>query len=112
MAEGAQFCTRCGTRVDAGQPNAPQADTAQNVKENTGNTALILGIVGLALTFIISIVGLILCIIAITTGNKERKILPTEKAGKATAGMILGIIGLGLFVVSVVIAGFAMSAFF
>lgn len=107
--EGAQFCKQCGSRIGEAPTSTTQA--AESATESSGNTALILGIVGLALMFFISIVGLILCIIAIVTGNKERKTLPESKAGKATAGMVLGIIGLGVFAVSVAIAGLAIAAF-
>lgn len=69
-----------------------------------GNTAMILGIVAIASLFIpyLSIASIPCAILAIIFGNQAKKINPND--GQAKAGVILGWVTLGLFVLALIIA--------
>ncbi len=107
--EHAKFCTDCGEKLDASQepnqylntyqsqypyPPQPQPQYSQpyyqqnmymqQAANSAANSSLTCGIVGLF------VVGLILGIIAISQSNKAKSM--GYIGGKATAGLVLGII--------------------
>jgi hypothetical protein len=78
---------------------------------NKGKTALILGIIGLALVFVpyAAIASIPLAIIAIVMGNEAKKINPADK--KARTGVILGWCTLGLILLLLIIGIIFLFAF-
>ncbi len=101
------FCANCGTELSDEAPACPKCGhprsaTAGRRTEGSAIAALVMGILG--------IVGcpLILSIPAIIVGNQARQRIredPTlEGDGMARAGVILGWIGIGIFVVGAVFA--------
>lgn len=81
------------------------------VSSNTGTMAMILGIIGLVLLFVpyAVIASIPLSILAIVLGNQAKKADPSDK--KARAGVILGWVTLGLFVLFLTIALVLLVAF-
>ena len=73
-------------------------------KSKKGNTAMILGIVAIASLFVpyLSIAAIPCAILAIIFGNQAKKINP--KDGQAKAGVILGWVTIGLFILALTIA--------
>jgi len=91
---GAYFCPHCGAR----------ADTPQPVSEGTSGNAvasLVLGIVGLV------IFPLVPSILAIVLGRSAKREIQQRPGlggeGMATAGVVLGWVGVALIVVAVVL---------
>ncbi|MDX6532890.1 MAG: hypothetical protein QOF68_634 [Gaiellales bacterium] len=90
LAEGAGFCPSCGIGVEA----APRPSS----QRTSGNAiaSLVLGIAGFVF------IPLIPSIIAIVLGNKAKEEMARDPAvggdGFATAGVVLGWIGVGLCV--------------
>lgn len=81
----------------------------ENQNNTFGITSLILGIIGLVL-FWIPILGLFLSILAIVFSCKQKKIGPN---GVATAGLVLGILGVigGTLILFIMVGGFIASNF-
>ncbi len=73
-------------------------------KSKKGNTAMILGIVAIASLFVpyLSIAAIPCAILAIIFGNQAKKINPND--GQAKAGVILGWVTIGLFILALTIA--------
>lgn len=97
--------------VNSSSPNA-QIQQESKIKLQNSTAALVTGIIGLVLIWlpIISIAGIVLNIIAIVLGSgavsnyKRNQNKYTEGSFKnAKAGMICGIIGLGLVVLALII---------
>ena len=108
LSEGAQFCPQCGSQVYSS--DGPVQSRPQYAEKSGGSTALVLGILGIIFIFVFSIVGLVLCIIAVVNGNRDMKTLPADRRGQAIAGLVLGAAGLIIFILRIVIVGFAVSA--
>ena len=91
------------------QPAAPQPVPVYQpapvpANNNLPVIALVCGIISLVgdcIPIVCYFTG-ILAILAIVFGVKGRKTAPEGKTGMATAGMVLGIIGLALLVVSII----------
>ena len=83
-----------------GQYGAPQYGTPAG--DGRAKTALILGIVGLVLSFLIPIIGLILGVIAIVMAGKAVK--EGYVGGQAKIGRILGIVAIIIAVIMMVVA--------
>jgi hypothetical protein len=86
-----------------GQPNFYPSPSAGTESYGKATTSLVLGILGIV------ICPLILSIIAIVYGNSARKVIDRNPSrysnrGSATAGIVLGWIGIGLFAVGVIYA--------
>lgn len=83
-------------------------------KNSKGNTAMILGIIGIAALFIpyVNIAAIPCAILAIVLGNQAKKINPND--GQAKAGVILGWVSIGVFILAliVVIAWLSSGGFF
>jgi hypothetical protein len=90
LAEGARFCPSCGAGI-----GAPPAAAARGTNGNA-IASLVLGIAGLIF------IPLIPSVIAIVLGNKAKEEIAREPGvggdGYATAGVVLGWIGVGLCV--------------
>ena len=91
VADGGVFCCFCGEKLDTAGQQVQPFYSQQNYSavhrhpgEGTATGALVCGIVGLFLA------GLILGIIAIVQGKNAKKLGYT--GGKATAGIVLGIV--------------------
>lgn len=111
LSDGAQFCPQCGSEISTYE-RPVQGQSGPAGQKSGGSGALVLGILGIIFIFVFSLVGLILCIIAVVEGNKDMKRLPEDKRGQAIAGLVLGSAGLIIFLVSILIAGFALSSIF
>ena len=73
---------------------------------NYSNTPFVLGLISLITSIVCcggGIVSLVLGIIAIVLGNKEKNINPGNQ--KAKTGMILGGVGIGVGIIMSIIAG-------
>ena len=84
---------------------APTADTAS--RSGKATASFILGIVGVLAGVAIAIVGLIVGIVATVLGRQAKR--EVERTGKsngwmATAGFVLGIVAIGISVVSMIVA--------
>ncbi len=95
LKEGADVCVACGKAIEetptvaAGTPNPAQGKSV---------AALITGIASIVLCWIpfVSFACIGSGIAAIVLGSKARKESPQGKTGMATAGLVLGIIGVCL----------------
>ena len=90
---------------------APTADTA--TRSGKATAAFILGILAVLTAPFVAIVGLILGIVAIVLGATERKAI--RRTGKtngwaATAGLVLGIVGVVGSIASMVAAAIILSS--
>ncbi|MCL2475369.1 MAG: zinc-ribbon domain-containing protein [Chloroflexi bacterium] len=98
------FCAYCGTRID-GNDRKEQPTSQQQQKhpgESSATSSLVCGIIGLfVLWFVLSIV-------AIVQGNKAKKLGYT--GGTATAGTILGWIGVVLGIIGTVYSFILLAA--
>ena len=105
LNEGAEFCTKCGAKVGVStegqnttdQQNEDSPVSTQVVVMPTGTTPLVLGLLGMFGGFIPIVKNIlwILSLVAIFVGASQRNRLHSAglPSGKATAGMVLGIIG-------------------
>ncbi|HOX06449.1 MAG TPA: hypothetical protein PK280_08620 [Planctomycetota bacterium] len=92
----AQKCRHCSsilTGPNAGRGGAPGASRPSS---SDGTTALVLGIIGLVL-FCIPLLPVIMGILAIKYGRSAQK--EQSQQGTGTAGLVLGIIALGLGII-------------
>ena len=102
------FCAYCGTRIDGNDRKEPvvSQQPQKHPGESSATTSLVCGIIGLFILWIV------FSIIAIVQGNKAKKLGFT--GGTATAGTILGWIGIVLGIIGtvygVIIFMAAMSA--
>jgi len=94
-----RFCPRCGQQLASGpvSPGHPRAGDVQPLTPGGAVASLVFGI----LSFI-PMVGLILGIAAIATGVRAKRQIEESGgrlggAGMATAGITLGIIGVGIW---------------
>lgn len=87
-------------------PNNNQAPNQVPQNNNMPVAALICGLLALVFWFIplryFSFINLLFSILAIVFGAKGRQTASPNQAGMATAGMVLGIIGVVLYLVSIV----------
>ena len=76
--------------------------------------ALVCGILGLVGAFIpgVNSVTWLLAILGIIFGVVSRKTAPPDKRGMATAGMILGIVSLGLHILAIICIAMCAGAIF
>ncbi len=91
-------------------PQAPQGYPAPVVADpgKKANTAMILGIVGLALAVLCSCLGLPCSIIAIVFGTQFKKEAETNPAlapfvGKAKSAVLMGWIGIGVAIIMMIV---------
>ena len=111
------YCEKCGAEIDdsavvcihCGAPTSKMSGNDASVNTNAasnplGIASLVCGIVGLIMSFFggaVGVIGLILCVIAIVLSVfSKKKVGPN---GKATAGLVLGIIGVILAVIMIII---------
>lgn len=87
-------------------PNNNQAPNQVPQNNNMPVAALICGLLALVFWFIplryFNFINLLFSILAIVFGAKGRQTASPNQAGMATAGMVLGIIGVVLYLVSIV----------
>lgn len=87
-------------------PNNNQAPNQVPQNNNMPVAALICGLLALVFWFIplryFSFINLLFSILAIVFGAKGRQTASPNQTGMATAGMVLGIIGVVLYLVSIV----------
>lgn len=122
--DDAVFCSKCGTKVGLA---SEEQQVIHQQKENrpvqtqvlampTGTAALILGLLGMfgGLLPIVRYITLILAIIAIFVGSSQRKRLIAAglPSGKATAGLVLGIIAVILTVIIITFSAMAIGSLF
>jgi len=124
LNEGAEFCSKCGTKAGSAaerqnttyQQNESRPMSTQVVVMPTGTTPLVLGLLGLFGGFIpfVQYVTGILAIVAIFVGASQRQKLKNAglPSGKATAGMIMGIIAVSITVIGIAAAGMLMGSLF
>lgn len=79
----------------------------ENQTKTFSIVGLICGVLGIIFTFVLPILGLILAILGIVFSNVGKK--KEGKNGMATAGFVLSIIALVVWVIYVVIIGIALS---
>ena len=92
---------------EAVQPEPPPQQYGPPPQDNGSNlavAALICGILGIVGSFIpiVQYFTLVLAILGVVFGVKARKTAPPDKRGMATAGMVLGIIALGLTLLAII----------
>lgn len=99
LKEGADVCVKCGKVI--AEENT-QVSTGTNPAQGSSVAALITGIASVVLSWIpwVSFAALGSGIAAIILGAKARKKSPAGKTGMATAGLVLGIIGVCLSAIS------------
>ena len=87
-------------------PNNNQAPNQVPQNNNMPVASLICGLLALVFWFIplryFSFINLLFSILAIVFGAKGRQTASPNQTGMATAGMVLGIIGLVMYLVSIV----------
>ena len=87
-------------------PNNNQTPNQVRQNNNMPVAALICGLLALVFWFIplryFSFINLLFSILAIVFGAKGRQTASPNQTGMATAGMVLGIIGVVLYLVSIV----------
>jgi len=90
------FCAYCGARIDdiGRKEQAVSQQPQKHPGESSATSSLVCGIIGLFILWIV------FSIIAIVQGNKAKKLGFT--GGTATAGTILGWIGIVLGIISVI----------
>jgi hypothetical protein len=120
-ADNAQFCESCGGKLESQQPiNAQQTvvneqpivNQQQNQTQGQQNTAgKGLGIASLVCGIVsFFCFGLILGILAVVFGGIAKG--KGYKGGMATAGIVLGVIGLALYVICIIfLSEFMLSPF-
>ena len=106
------FREKIGYRILQHQLKNEKTRVNEVKKSSKGQTAFIMGIVGLAALFIpfITIAALPLAILAIVFGNQARKEDPNDRKGKT--GALLGWITLGLFVIALIVVLAVFSLYF
>ena len=124
LNEGAEFCTKCGTKAGASaegqnttnQQNVSRPVTTQVEVMPTGTGPLVMGLLGLFGGFIpvVKYITGLLSLLAIFIGASQRKKLKNAglPSGKATAGMVLGIIAVLITVIGIVITGMIFGSLF
>lgn len=97
LKDGADVCVSCGKAVNGASAPVTGAGTTNPV-QGACVAALVCGILSVILGWvpIVCFVALALGIVAIVLGVKGRKGSPAGKTGLATAGMVIGIIGVCL----------------
>ena len=119
LEQGAKFCPTCGTNVSPEtQASVPPSNLqyeagagvyTEEEKPKGAMAALVCGIIGIVMAFLLPIVGLILSIVAISQGIKANKV---SKTGIATAGYIMGIAGLILSIIVWVASAVMLASLF
>lgn len=105
--DGANCCMKCGTQFVAAPVYAAPAQTpapATVPGKGLGIASLVCGIVSFFCF------GVILGILAVVFGGVAKS--KGYKGGMATAGIVLGIIGLALYVLTLILWGGAVTAMF
>lgn len=112
-------CPCCGApkQQPAGQQAPPQmayapAPIADNGAKGKATGALVCGIIGVVMGFLVPIVGIILGILGMTMGNMAKKNLPEGEKGIATAGFICGIIAVVIAVIMWILSAVIMATAF
>lgn len=111
--DGAKFCIGCGATLDAPQAN-PVNNVPQNANYNFANNQQPATVPGKGLgiaSMVCGIVsffcfGFILGLLAVIFGGVAKS--KGFKGGSATAGIVLGVIGLAFYVIMLIIYGSAM----
>jgi len=113
LEQDAKFCPACGTNLDQ-EAQANESQIHQHEAGPSGETspkgataALVCGIIGIVMSFIIPLVGLILSLVAISQGIKANKV---SKTGIATAGYIMGIAGIILSIIMWVLSAVMLAS--
>lgn len=114
--DGAKFCIGCGATLDApqAQPAQPAYNSQQNVNYNFSNNQQPAATPGKGLgiaSLVCGIVsffcfGFILGLLAVIFGGVAKS--KGYRGGMATAGIVLGIIGLAFYVILLIIYGSAI----
>ena len=117
--ENMEKCPYCGApkQQPAGQQAPPQmayapAPIADNGAKGKATGALVCGIIGVVMGFLVPIVGIILGILGMTMGNMAKKNLPEGEKGIATAGFICGIIAVVRAVIMWILSAVIMATAF
>lgn len=105
------YCKNCGSTIDDRAVVCPNCGVATDNKIARAEPSTnVLAIVGFVLSFLVTIAGLICCVIA----RKQIRESDEKGMGFATAGMIISIVGIALSVLLVIIyigiIGAAVSA--
>ena len=105
VSDEAVICMKCGCAIkSAPKPANQEASNLQDTKSNSLMVAaIVLGIVGIVVSWVFALIGHIASIVAIVLG-----IVALKKIGKPT-GLILGIIGELCSIISSVIGVVLMS---
>ena len=119
-----QMCPQCGTMLAQVNQEAQQYSTQQYGEYQQQNQcaqpfnnnqpmratstgipllALIFGIIGVVMAFIIPIIGIILGIAAVILSNSSKNKINNAMDGKAKAGKILGIIAIVAVIIKIVV---------
>ncbi len=107
ITPGATFCTNCGAPVEAQAPQAYNATPVYNAPQPEAPAAV--PGKGLAVaSMVVGIVsffcfGIILGILAIIFGGVAKS--KGCKSGMATAGIVLGVVGIGLYFITLFACG-------
>jgi hypothetical protein len=121
VEEGVQFCSKCGNKLSASPDDARQSTNENKPQQQqimvvmpTGTAPLILGLLGI-FGFLIPIVKYftgIMSLIAIFLGAGERGKLKKVglPSGKATAGLVLGILAVMGTLISIISTGLFLGS--
>lgn len=107
VAEGTQFCPKCGQRINGQTPIAYVNDEAKSV-EGKRTASIVLGCLSLFGVFVLFLapISFVLSIIGLIIGIKANKVV------KNTAGIILNAIGLFLsFIIIAILALIIMFSY-
>ena len=100
-AEGVAFCANCGAPLNA---NAPRPANAEQPAKGLSIASLVLGIVSLIMfAYIAGTLAIVFSCVAKKKGNTSKM---------TTAGLVLGIVGIGSWLLFQLILGSAMLAIF
>ena len=114
------FCTRCGSALPPGAVYCPAcgaraggvATTAAAAVDRTHGKAIASLVLGIAGFVVLPVVCSVLAIILGTSARRELAADPSQGGhGLATAGIVLGWVGVGLAVLAVVVFALVAVAF-
>ena len=100
--DGAVFCSQCSSRLNNSQ--RVQEQSRKSPGDSPALSSMICGILG-----VLNFLPIILSIIAIVQGNKAKKL--GNESGMATAGVILGWVGLVIGILTVLLIIFYIFLF-
>ena len=116
VGTGLQICNGCGNDLSNVSNGQSQTVTQAVTVMPTGTAPLVMGLLGMFGGFIpvVKYITGILSLVAIFSGASQRKTLKKAglPSGKATAGMVLGILAVIITVISIAFASYFIKSIF